>query len=112
MKTPPAFVVYRHGLDEGAVDITAQVEARLQSGPPAISFLGHVLGLRRALWTGDGLQGGTLFNFESISCNLETLPPADVLLLVGSQVVAEIRTVLEKETGFRCSCGVAKNVMV
>jgi nucleotidyltransferase/DNA polymerase involved in DNA repair len=97
----------RHSLDEGAVDITAQVESRLQSGPPAISFSGHVLGLALP---GKTQQSGTLFDFESMHLDLKTLPAVDVALLVGSQVVAEMRKALEKETGFLCSCGIAQNV--
>ncbi|CAM6125832.1 unnamed protein product [Calypogeia fissa] len=104
--------VERHGLDEGAVDITAKVEARLKSGPPTLSFSGHVLGLGTQLRTSTGPQSGILFNFESMQLNLETLPLVDVSLLVGSQVVAEMRQAIETETGFRCSCGVAQNKML
>jgi hypothetical protein len=34
----------------------------------------------------------------------------DSLLMLGSQIVSEIQAAVERETGFRMSCGLAHNV--
>eukprot|EP00249_Psilotum_nudum_P017138 c26179_g1_i1 orf=32-1747(+) len=95
----------RRGLDEAAVDITMQVLRRVRLKCPVNSFSGHVLGL-----DDNYLQATEVSGF----CNYGTANMArgDYLLMIGSQIVMEIRTAVEKETGFRCSCGIANNKML
>ncbi|OAE35561.1 hypothetical protein AXG93_1452s1010 [Marchantia polymorpha subsp. ruderalis] len=105
-------VVQRSGLDEGAVDITAQVKARLQCGFPALSFSSHILGWEAVSGEPGNDSGGTFVNVDSTKLELEKISGVDTALLVGSQVVSEMRSAIEKETGFQCSCGVAQNKML
>lgn len=111
----------RLGLDEGAVDITTEVRARVISGTTANVFSGLVIDLgtisskqsqpligSRCL---DNIQEGENVDDRKGQERLELKEGGgDKLLMVGSQLVSEIRTALEKETGFQVSCGIAHNV--
>ncbi|XP_002960939.2 uncharacterized protein LOC9641429 [Selaginella moellendorffii] len=81
--------VEKRGLDECAVDVTEEVLKRVASANPT-SFVGHVLG-------GDLTTQAT---------------QGDLLLMVGTQLAAEIRCAVEKETGYQCSCGISHNKML
>ncbi|KAH7279627.1 hypothetical protein KP509_37G026800 [Ceratopteris richardii] len=61
-------------------------------------FSGHVLGLEE-LYGND-----RKFCFDSDGSSYH--------LMIGSQLVSEIRAAVEKETGFRCSSGIATNKML
>ncbi|KAH8954218.1 hypothetical protein BDL97_08G068200 [Sphagnum fallax] len=102
------------GLDEGAVDITAEVKARAASGMKAQIFSGHVIGsssqLSRSL---EGISSSDCAGSEDLKC-LDQMGFAGVqgdnLLMLGSQIVSEIRAAVERETGFQMSCGLAHNL--
>jgi nucleotidyltransferase/DNA polymerase involved in DNA repair len=104
----------RLGLDEGAVDITAEVKAWAGSGMKAQIFSGHVIGsssqLSRSL---EGITSSDCAGSEDLKC-LDQMGFAgtqgDNLVMLGSQIVSEIRTAVERETGFQMSCGLAHNV--
>ncbi|KAL3687502.1 hypothetical protein R1sor_013811 [Riccia sorocarpa] len=105
-------IVQRSGLDEGAVDISGQVKSRLQSGTPALSFSGHILGWETVEASAENVPGGPLVNFSTRKLSFDKVSALDTSLLVGSQIVSEMRSAIEKETGFHCSCGVAQNKML
>ncbi|KAL2629504.1 hypothetical protein R1flu_014190 [Riccia fluitans] len=105
-------VVQRSGLDEGAVDISAQVRTRLQCGAPALSFSGHIIGWATVEASAENLPRGSLINFATRNLSYNKLSALDKSLLVGSQIVSEMRSAIERETGFHCSCGVAQNKML
>lgn len=86
------------------------MKARLQCGFPALSFSSHILGWEAVSGEPGNDSGGTFVNVDSTKLELEKISGVDTALLVGSQVVSEMRSAIEKETGFQCSCGVAQNV--
>ncbi|MCO5609696.1 hypothetical protein L7F22_063928 [Adiantum nelumboides] len=88
-------VLERRGLDEAALDITEEVMKRVALMPNHQGFAGHVVGL------------------TEIGCDCHCDPSSSTyFLMVGSQLVFEIRAVVEGETGFRCSSGIAINKML
>ena len=82
----------RLGLDEAVVDLTAEVAARVRLGIFCRQFSGHVVGESDASDSGEDGRGG------------------EERMMVGSEVAAEIRAAVERETGYRCSCGISHNV--
>ncbi|KAI5064226.1 hypothetical protein GOP47_0020896 [Adiantum capillus-veneris] len=90
-------VLERRGLDEAALDITEEVMKRMVM-PKHQGFQGHVVGL-------------THFNEIGYNLHLDS-NSSDYYLMVGSQLVSEIRAAIEGETGFRCSSGIATNKML
>ena len=117
----------RRGLDEAALDITSEVLKRTISMPTKY-FSGHVIGLEviKESETDCSLSHprnyGDQNNMEIIEedendCKFSLLSNSahqnntDYYIMVGSQIVAEIRVAVEKETGFQCSSGIASNVL-
>lgn len=94
-------VLERRGLDEAALDITMEVTKRSTSFERHKGFSGHVLGQDP---NENMLDISASFCADRNSC--------DYYLMVGSQVVAEIRAAVERESGFRCSSGIATNKML
>ena len=91
----------RRGLDEAALDITSEVLKRVVSMPTK-DFSGHVIGLEIIGVNENDIKVSYASNTDQ---NI-----SDYYIMVGSQVVAEIRVAVEKETGFQCSAGIAFNV--
>ncbi|MCO5553465.1 hypothetical protein L7F22_006986 [Adiantum nelumboides] len=88
-------VLERRGLDEAALDITEEVMKHVALMPNHQGFAGHVVGL------------------TEVGCDLHCDPSSSTyFLMVGSQLVSEIRAAVEGETGFRCSSGIAINKML
>jgi nucleotidyltransferase/DNA polymerase involved in DNA repair len=118
------WVSSRLGLDEGAVDITAEVKARVASGAIQHGFSGFLIDSCYAASTKVSPSGASESREFSekkdvhgedteITMHIQegfAMTDGNKLLMVGSQLVTEIRTALEKETGFQVSCGVAHNV--
>lgn len=112
------------GLDEGAVDITVEVKARVASGAIQHGFSGllidsHCTASKKVSpseisESREFLEKKNVHGEDTeITTHIEegfALTDGNKLLMVGSQLVTEIRTALEKETGFQVSCGVAHNV--
>ena len=82
----------RLGLDEAVVDLSAEVATRVRLGNFCRQFSGHVVGECDVSGAGGDGMGG------------------EERVMVGSQVAAEIRAAVERETGYRCSCGISHNV--
>ena len=118
------WVSSRLGLDEGAVDITAEVKARVASGAIQHGFSGLLIDSSYTASTKVSPSGASESREFSekkdvhgenteVTMHIQegfAMTDGNKLLMVGSQLVTEIRTALEKETGFQVSCGVAHNV--
>jgi nucleotidyltransferase/DNA polymerase involved in DNA repair len=116
------WVSSRLGLDEGAVDITAEVKARVASGAIQHGFSGFLIDSCYTASTKVSSSGASEsrefsekkdVHGEDTEITMQegfAMTDGNKLLMVGSQLVTEIRTALEKETGFQVSCGVAHNV--
>ena len=118
------WVSSRLGLDEGAVDITAEVKARVASGAIQHGFSGLLVDscyIASTKVSPSGASGSREYSEKEdvhgedteITMHIQegfAMTDGNKLLMVGSQLVTEIRTALEKETGFQVSCGVAHNV--
>lgn len=84
-------VLERRGLDEAALDITMEVMKRSALLPKCEGFSGHVLSQE--------CSGENVVEVSAPLCADRS--SSDHYLMVGSQLVAEIRAAVEKETGFR-----------
>lgn len=97
-------ILERRGLDEAALDITTEVLKHSTSKLALNDFSGHVLGLKNE----QRIETETFIPSDFQGVDLSS----NHLLMIGSHLVAEIRAAVEKETGFRCSSGIACNKML
>jgi nucleotidyltransferase/DNA polymerase involved in DNA repair len=95
----------RRGLDEAALDITSEVLKRARS-MPIKNFSGHVIGFEMV----DENENDSISSHWSKCADESDIEFYHIM--VGSQIVAEIRAAVEKETGFQCSSGIASNVFL
>ncbi|KAJ7556365.1 hypothetical protein O6H91_05G079700 [Diphasiastrum complanatum] len=127
----------RRGLDEAALDITEEVRKRFSSSINVNTFQGHLVGnvtgnapdiLSSAeaspaesetsgkveiSQSREALENRCLSLAHTASTSAEVLRrQGDFLLMVGSHLVAEMREAVEKETGYRCSSGIAHNKLL
>lgn len=93
--------MFRLGLDEAAVDISAEVGNRLAAGANVQNFSGHTIG---------AAEGETCTGPSTMVSQSEQTP--DIVLMLASHLVSEIRVAVERETGFCLSCGISDNVRV
>ena len=119
--------VEARGMDEAYVDITAACVARLQARPvargaaPYVGFVGHVFTADRdALVASNRHRPGDLSAVPSGRGAHHDAPPSPsgadaesaLLLRAGSEIVAELRAAIRRETSFTVSAGIALSKVV
>ncbi|KAH9325438.1 hypothetical protein KI387_005616 [Taxus chinensis] len=132
----------RSGLDECSLDITSETKKRAALGALPNHFLGFVIGcesarvfekehMKEEIISSTGYNIGHLIPYSASENNYEGVNASKIkissgtenelqsvssddrnLLMVGSHLVAEIRAIVEAETGFQCSCGISYNKML
>uniref|UniRef100_A0A8C5MVL7 DNA polymerase eta n=1 Tax=Leptobrachium leishanense TaxID=445787 RepID=A0A8C5MVL7_9ANUR len=113
-------VVERASIDEAYIDLTDTVKKKLhQTGGSAISEdllpTSHMQGYPQTHTPQECPEGSKEeLRRLGVAQWLESLAGADprspeLLLTVGAVIVEEMRTAVEKETGFTCSAGIAHN---
>ncbi|XP_057843116.2 uncharacterized protein LOC131052518 isoform X2 [Cryptomeria japonica] len=129
----------RSGLDECSIDITSETKKRAALGSFPNHFVGFVVGFESVKefekehmkdeTTSTGCNLGHLSPYsaseskcEGVSASARNITSeienefhsvssdGRNLLMVGSHLVAEIRAIVEAETGFQCSCGISYNL--
>ncbi|XP_013420442.1 DNA polymerase eta [Lingula anatina] len=111
--------VERASIDEAYLDLTAEVEERLNEIGNTRILASQLQNTYVVGWEGedsqktqDGLDLREQGVKDWLSTCYDAVSDQDVRLAVGAVIAEEMRAAVYKETGFRCSAGIAHNKML